>query len=32
MDAATIQTLVDRIVIIEQAVDGIDPITGKEHK
>lgn len=32
MDAATIQTLVDRISIIEQAVDGIDPITGKETK
>lgn len=32
MDAATIQTLVDRIAIIEQAVDGIDPITGKETK
>jgi SNF2 family DNA or RNA helicase len=32
MDAHTIQTLVDRIEIIEQAVDGIDPITGRETK
>lgn len=32
MDALTIQTLVDRIAIIERAVDGIDPITGKETK
>jgi SWI/SNF-related matrix-associated actin-dependent regulator 1 of chromatin subfamily A len=31
MDALTIQTLVDRIAIIERAVDGIDPITGKEQ-